>query len=83
MDESVKQMAEELYLEQKRIEEEAAKEISGATFLCALGGALFPVLGVAVGIYHLAKGRQSKGFLYIGLAVAGWVFACAMVSGSY
>jgi len=78
----VRKMAEELYLEQKRLEEEAAKEITAGTFLAALGGALFPIIGIGAGVYHLTKGRTSKGFLFIGLAVAGWVFFCAIAGAS-
>jgi len=78
-------MSEEVYEAMKKIEEEKeakAKEIGGMDLLGALFGMLFPFIGIIAGIYQLAKGRGSKGALYLGAAFAGFVCGFAVLMGS-
>lgn len=67
--------------EEKRQEEEEAKKITGLTVLAAIAGGLIPIVGIGLGLYNLVKGRTSKGFLYLVLAIGMWIVS-VMVLGS-
>ena len=76
IEQAVQKALREKDAQEKVAAEIAAGEVGGGTYFWAIVAALLsPIVGVGIGVYHLCKGRTSKGGTYIGFAIAGFVLS--------
>jgi len=76
IEQAVQKALQEKETQEKVAAEIAAGEVGGGTYVWAIVAALLsPIVGVGIGVYQLVKGRTSKGWTYIGFAIAGFVLS--------